>query len=89
VRPPRYRFALINWLAVYPVITFVLWLTGPLLSRIPLPVETLVISGLLVSLMNFAVMPLMTHLFRQWLKPHPHHPRENPRTTPNARFGFR
>lgn len=82
VRPPRHRFALINWLAVYPVITLVLWGAGPLLSDIPLPLQTLIISAILVTLMNFAVMPVATRLFRRWLYPAPEPQRD---TAPDAR----
>lgn len=67
--PPRHRFAIVNWIAVYPLITVVLWLLGPTLSKLPLPAETFVISAVLVSLMNFLVMPLMTRAFHIWLHP--------------------
>ncbi|WP_213816627.1 SDR family NAD(P)-dependent oxidoreductase [Glaciihabitans sp. dw_435] len=65
----RHRFVLVNWIAVYPVITLVLWLLTPVLKTVPLPVETLLVSALLVTVMNYAVMPNMTRLFRFWLHP--------------------
>lgn len=71
MRPPRHKFALINWLAVYPLITLTLWLLLPLLTEYPLWITTLIVSAILVSLMNFIVMPLMLRLFAPWLTPRP------------------
>ena len=71
MRPSRSKFALLNWIAIYPLITFLLWLLGPALQTRPLYVETFVVSVLLVSAMNFLVMPLMLRLFDFWLRPIP------------------
>ncbi|KQV06485.1 hypothetical protein ASC63_03365 [Leifsonia sp. Root112D2] len=67
MRPPRHKFALINWLAVYPLITLILWLLLPLLTEYPLWITTLIVSLILVPLMNFLVMPLLLSLFAPWL----------------------
>lgn len=69
MRPPRHKFALINWIAIYPLITLILWAAGPIVGRLPLYVETLAVSVVLVSAMNFIVMPLMLRLFSFWLRP--------------------
>jgi antibiotic biosynthesis monooxygenase (ABM) superfamily enzyme len=66
-RPPRYKMAIINWISIYPLITFLLWAGRPLIQRLPVAVTTLVLSMTLVSLMTFVVMPLMTRLFSGWL----------------------
>lgn len=68
MRPPRHKLAIINWLAVYPLITLILWAAGPFFGGYPLWVTTLVVSLVLVSLMNFVVMPLMLRLFAPWLQ---------------------
>jgi antibiotic biosynthesis monooxygenase (ABM) superfamily enzyme len=68
-RAGRAKLAVVNWIAVYPVITLVLWLAGPLLKGLPLYLQTLAISLVLVTLMNLAVMPLALRLFRKWLAP--------------------
>lgn len=69
MRPPRYKFALINWIAVYPLITLILWATQPVIGHLPLYVVTLIASLILAVLMNFLVMPLMLRLFARWLSP--------------------
>lgn len=63
----RPKLALLNWLAVYPLITLTLWLLLPLLAEYPLWITTLIVSLILVSLMNFFVMPFMMRLFAPWL----------------------
>lgn len=68
MRPPRHKLAIINWLAVYPLITLILWAAGPLFGGYPLWVTTLAVSLILVSLMNFLVMPMMMRLFAPWLR---------------------
>ncbi|WP_159945033.1 MULTISPECIES: hypothetical protein [unclassified Nocardiopsis] len=66
-RPPRYKQAVVSWLGVYPLITLLLWLLGPVVSDLPLPLVTLVLTLVLVSLQTYAVIPLLTRLFRPWL----------------------
>jgi antibiotic biosynthesis monooxygenase (ABM) superfamily enzyme len=65
--PQRYKIFLLTWLAIYPLITAILWLFGPFLSLFPLPVRTLILTGVLVYLMTYIVMPKLTKLFHRWL----------------------
>ncbi|MFE3456601.1 hypothetical protein ACFXKD_03580 [Nocardiopsis aegyptia] len=67
MRPPRYKTAVVSWLAVYPIITLLLWLLGPVVSELPVPVVTLILTVVLVILQTYVVMPFMTRLFRPWL----------------------
>ena len=67
--PPRYKMALVTWLAVFPLITAILLLFGPLLSLLPMLLRTLVLTGVMVTLMTYIVMPRMTRLFSFWLYP--------------------
>ncbi len=69
MRPPRYRLALVNWIAIYPLITLLLWVLAPHIRRLALPAQTLVLSLILVTIMNFLVMPLMLRAFQPWLRP--------------------
>ena len=66
-RPPRYKLFLLTWLAIYPLITFIVHFFGKYLSLLPLPLRTLVLTGVLVYLMTYWVMPILTKLFRNWL----------------------
>jgi antibiotic biosynthesis monooxygenase (ABM) superfamily enzyme len=47
------------WLGVYPMITLVFWLCGDVLRILPLPIQTLVLSGLMVGYMVFLWMPFI------------------------------
>ena len=67
--PPRYKMAAVTWLAVYPLITLILLLAGPVLSVLPMLLRTLVLTAVMVTLMTYVVMPRMTRLFSFWLYP--------------------
>jgi antibiotic biosynthesis monooxygenase (ABM) superfamily enzyme len=65
--PPRHRFALIVWIAIYPTITTVLQLSGPLIGEWPLPVRTLALTAVVVPLMVFVLLPTLQRAFAGWL----------------------
>lgn len=71
--PPRRKTALLTWIAIYPLVTLLLWLLelNPLLRTIPLPITTLILTVILVSLLTWVVMPAMYRIFRRWLVPAP------------------
>jgi antibiotic biosynthesis monooxygenase (ABM) superfamily enzyme len=64
---PRYKMFLLTWLAIYPLITAILWLFGSFLALFPLPLRTLILTGALVYLMTYIVMPKLVKLFHCWL----------------------
>jgi uncharacterized protein len=57
------------WLAIYPTITFVLWVAGPEIASWPLPLRTFLITGAVVPLMVFVLLPVIQRLLASWLKP--------------------
>jgi uncharacterized protein len=69
--PVRWKQALVTWSAIYPLVLFVPLLVVPLLHRLGVPrnryLETLGVSGVLVGLMVYAVMPHYTRLLQRWL----------------------
>jgi len=65
--PSRPRMALVTWLGAYAVITIILQFLGPLIAEWPLALRTLLLSGLMVVTLTFAVMPTLTRLFRRVL----------------------
>jgi antibiotic biosynthesis monooxygenase (ABM) superfamily enzyme len=67
--PPRYKMAIVTWLAVFPLITVILVLFGPLLGLLPMLLRTLVLTAVMVSLMTYVIMPRLTRLFSFWLYP--------------------
>ena len=71
--PPRWKTAIVVWLAIYPTITLVLWLAGPRVAGWPLALRTLAITAVVVPLMVYLLMPAFQRLLRPWLRP-PHQP---------------
>ena len=63
--PPRYKMVVVTWLAVFPLITAILLLFGPLLSQLPMLLRTLVLTGVMVTMMTYIIMPLVS----LWLYP--------------------
>jgi antibiotic biosynthesis monooxygenase (ABM) superfamily enzyme len=61
--------AVVTWLAVFPLITLILVLFGPLLGLLPMLLRTLVLTAVMVSLMTYVIMPRLTRLFSFWLYP--------------------
>jgi antibiotic biosynthesis monooxygenase (ABM) superfamily enzyme len=66
--PPRHRQALIVWIAIYPTITLLLELGGPVINDWPLPLRTLALTGIAVPLMVFVLLPTLQRAFAGWLK---------------------
>ena len=67
--PPRFKMAVVTWLAVFPLATAIFALTHPLLGGLPTVIRTLVFTIIMVTLMTYVVMPRMTRLFSFWLYP--------------------
>jgi antibiotic biosynthesis monooxygenase (ABM) superfamily enzyme len=65
--PPRWKTAVLVWLAIYPTITLVLWLAGPRMADWPLALRTLAITAVVVPLMVYLLMPAFQRLLRPWL----------------------
>lgn len=67
MRPSRHKLAVVTWIAIYPLITLLLWALGPWIADLPVPIETLILSVTLVTLQTYVVMPRMLRVFRPWL----------------------
>jgi antibiotic biosynthesis monooxygenase (ABM) superfamily enzyme len=67
--PPRYKLALLTWAGAYAVITTILEVLGPVMETWPLPIRTLLLSGMMVGSLTWVVIPSLTRLFRSWLRP--------------------
>ncbi len=58
-----------RWLGIYPSITALLLLLGPfLLGKLPTPLVTLILTGLLVPFTHYLVFPLIERLSRGWVR---------------------
>ncbi|ABI57795.1 hypothetical protein ACN2MM_13040 [Alkalilimnicola ehrlichii MLHE-1] len=67
--PPRYKMALLVWLALFPLLWLIFSLAGGWLMALPLPVRLLVVTGVVVPVMSYLLLPLLTRAFAGWLQP--------------------
>ena len=67
--PPRYKMAIVTWLAVFPVVAVIFSVFGQWLALLPTLLRTLVFTLVMVTLMTYVIMPRMTRLFSFWLYP--------------------
>lgn len=59
-RPIRWRLALVTWLALAVVVTLVSHVGQPLFAAMPIVVDTVVLTGVVVAVMTWLVMPTVT-----------------------------
>lgn len=67
--PPRHKMALVTWLGVFVTLATLSRLLAPLLLTLPVLINQLITTGLVVFLLTYFVMPRLTRLFRRWLYP--------------------
>ena len=67
--PPRYKMALLVWLALFPLLWLIFSVAGTWLMELSLPVRLLVVTGVVVPLMSYLLLPLLTRAFSGWLEP--------------------
>lgn len=67
--PPRWKMALLTWMALSPVILVVSAVADPLIGGWPEVLRVLAGAGLSVLMMTWMVMPLVTRAAWRWLYP--------------------
>lgn len=67
--PPRYKMALVTWLAVFPLITAISTVLQQSLAPLPIALRVMVVTAIAVPTMTYGLMPQMTRLFARWLYP--------------------
>ena len=55
------------WIAIYPAITLASFLLGDRIQNLPLAIRTLIMTGILVPLMVFILLPLLAKIMKNWL----------------------
>ena len=65
--PPRYKMAIVTFLALFPSINFVNLILDPFLDSLYWVFSMAINVMVTITLMTYAVMPLMTRLFAPWL----------------------
>lgn len=69
VAPPRWKMAVVTLGGVFPTSVFLSYTLGPLLSNAPALLRLATVAAAMVGLLTWVVMPVMTRLFRKWLRP--------------------
>lgn len=64
---PKWKIAILIWLAIYPSINILFFLLGDLLTELPLLLRTLTLTLILVPTMVFVLLPFLTKVFKNWL----------------------
>jgi antibiotic biosynthesis monooxygenase (ABM) superfamily enzyme len=64
---PKYKMAILIWIAIYPTINLLFWILGDSLNSLPMYARTFVLTIILVPLMVFVLLPLLTKMFAKWL----------------------
>jgi antibiotic biosynthesis monooxygenase (ABM) superfamily enzyme len=67
--PPRWKMAMVTLLGVYPVSLLIGIGLSSTLKKLPLALNLLVASAIIVSMLTWVVMPLVTRLLHGWLNP--------------------
>ena len=63
-----WKLALLSWLGLWPTVTAMMLLVRPQIEGLPVALQTLLMTGLIVPLMTWVHMPLLTRVFRGWLR---------------------
>lgn len=66
--PKKWKFALLIWCFIYPLITFLSIVLLPLLQNLHPALKTLVMSCILVPIMAFFYIPFINKRFFIWLR---------------------
>ena len=77
IPPPRYKMAIVTWIAIFILIVIINLLFGSFLASLPMLLRSFVLTVGLVGLMTYVVMPRMIRLFSWWLYPKRHSLRSN------------
>lgn len=67
MQAPKYKTAVIIWIAIYPTINIIFLLFGEILNSLPIFLRTLILTIVLVPLMVFVLIPTLNKLFSKWL----------------------
>lgn len=66
--PPKYKMAILLWVAVFLQLTFLSPLIVKLLEGLPKIIITAVNTGIIVILTTYFIMPYITKVFNKWLR---------------------
>jgi len=66
-RTPIWKVNLLVWLALYPSVMLLMWLSGPTLGKLPMPLNMLISNLITVLLTGYVLVPWLSRLYTNWL----------------------
>jgi len=66
-RIPIWKVNLLVWLALYPSVMLLMWLSGPTLGNLPMPLNMLISNLITVLLTGYLLVPWLSRLYANWL----------------------
>jgi uncharacterized protein len=67
--PPRWKMWLASLAGAYPLVVLFQWQLAPEFEDVPLLLRSAILPLILLSLMTYAVMPMVTRVLARWLYP--------------------
>ncbi|WP_019941596.1 antibiotic biosynthesis monooxygenase [Dyadobacter beijingensis] len=67
VPPPRWKMAVATLCGVYPTSLFLTYVIGPYIQGLHPAFRTLIVTGCMVGLLTWVVMPQVTKVLKPWL----------------------
>ncbi len=65
--PPKYKTAFVTWIGVFLCASTLGYFLGPYLTVLPYLLRQAIMTGIVVVLLAYVVMPRLTRLFYKWL----------------------
>ena len=65
--PPKYKTAFVTWIGVFVCVSTLGYFLAPYLAGLPYLLRQAIMTGLIVLLLAYVVMPRLTRLFYKWL----------------------
>ncbi|MEM9925296.1 MAG: antibiotic biosynthesis monooxygenase [Cyanobacteria bacterium P01_D01_bin.50] len=65
--PPKYKTAFVTWIGVFICASSLGYILGPYLGFLPYLLRQAIMTGIVVVLLAYVVMPRLTRLFHKWL----------------------
>jgi len=66
-QPPKWKFAIMVWIAIFPMITTLQYALGAQMKDMPIPLRSLIMTLILVPMMVFVMLPLLRKVLGKWL----------------------
>ncbi|KZR87030.1 hypothetical protein [Synechococcus sp. MIT S9508] len=64
---PIWKVNLLVWLALYPSVMLLMWLSGPTLGNLPMPLNMLISNLITVLLTGYLLVPWLSRIYANWL----------------------